>query len=125
MATWISAIPFEDWPQQTRINGRLRPAMVTDLQWHEFGEMAVPVETGFGRIVWRALSCVMPGHSIERHTDECGQRVHIPLLTNPKATFNGEHMPAGFAYEIDPRQPHEIRNDGGTPRVHFIFELSA
>ena len=41
---WITAIDFEDWPQQTRLDdGGIRPAMVTDLMWHGFATVVGPV----------------------------------------------------------------------------------
>lgn len=125
MAAWIAAIPLADWPQQHRIDEQLRPAMVTDPAWHGFMEISDPIIEHFGKTGWRALSCVMPRHSIPQHCDEapCAYRAHVPLLTNSRATFNGEHLAAGFAYAIDPRVPHEIRNDGVTPRIHFMFDV--
>lgn len=129
LAAWIAGIPFEDWPQQNRIDALLRPAMVTDLAWHGFGALSDPLVRSFGRTQQRMLSCVMPGHDIPLHRDEQPAdflyRVHVPLLTNARATFNGEHLPRGFAYAIDTREPHEVRNDGTTPRTHFMFDVLA
>jgi len=132
MAAWIAAIPLEDWPQQHRLaDGQIRPAMVTDLAWRGFAAMAEPITREFtaGRLTWHALSCIMPGHSIPAHRDEQPidwlYRAHVPLLTNPRATFNGEHFAAGFAYAVDTTEPHEVRNDGASPRIHFMFDVGA
>jgi len=116
MAEWISSIPFEEWPQQTRLaDGKIRPAMVNDLRWRGFdqarsgpatkigtsSELALALalmEGGIGvrggnvRLTGFMLSVVMPGHSIDPHRDEqipgWLTRVHVPLLTNPWAFFD-------------------------------------
>ncbi len=33
------------------------------------------------------------------------------------------HLDAGRAYAIDVRAPHAVRNDGATPRLHFMFDV--
>lgn len=170
MADWISSIPFEAWPQQTRLaDGQLRPAMVTDLAWPyyrpdrktfreaarfvveyvmrswEFLEAAMPpLDPGRQVVSFEIrnymLSVVMPGHSIDPHADQQAPgwvtRVHIPLLTNPSATFIFPHddsrlltagrswnMQVGEAYLVDVSRVHEVRNEGSTPRVHFMFDV--
>lgn len=114
MVDWISAIPFEAWPQQhPRLGVPLRPAMVTDLEWpHEdalgFGramsrsgilwELAAAladtrVVPGGAKFINHMLSAVMPGDVITPHSDYADApapagwitRVHVPLLTNPLA----------------------------------------
>lgn len=134
LVRWIEGVEFSEWPQQHRLaDGQIRPAMVTDLSWHGFGAMteAVVSELMLGypgcRARQRMLSVVMPGHSIDRHRDEqpphWRTRVHVPLVTNPLATFNGEHMAAGRVYEVDTREMHEVRNGGLTPRIHLMFDV--
>ena len=139
---WIAAIPFESWPQQHRLaDGLIRPAMVTDSEWHSFGAMteALVLDTARrwtdepAQVRNRLLSVVMPGASIEPHTDELGPdwftRLHVPLLTNPDAMFiSGDavhRMAAGFAYEINTRERHAVWNAGKTARVHLMFDLHA
>lgn len=105
--------------------------MVTDLSWHGFGLVVTPLVTKLTPVNAEAyqfmLSCVMPGHSIPVHKDEQDAdwlyRVHVPLLTNSDATFNGMHMQVGWAYDVDTRKPHEVHNKGRSPRVHFMFDL--
>ncbi|MEM9853624.1 MAG: aspartyl/asparaginyl beta-hydroxylase domain-containing protein [Pseudomonadota bacterium] len=72
------------------------------------------------------------GHVIDRHVDGAGSnlqghKIHIPLVTNPKATFSvadeSFHMPVGHAYEVNNISPHGAENHGETDRVHFIFEV--
>jgi hypothetical protein len=136
---WIEAIPFESWPQQHRLlDGRLRPAMVTDLSWMSFGERtdelvrdATPPAMRRFRSCNRLLSVVMPGATIDPHVDELGAdwmiRIHVPLLTNPDAIFiSGDvvhRMEVRRAYEVDTRARHSVWNSGPTPRVHLMFDL--
>ena len=139
LAAWIGAIDFADWPQQDRLaDGQLRPAMVSDLNWHGFGLMTeVLVQACLSYFPEgcmsreRMLSVVMPGHDIPAHTDQQNARwiarIHVPLLTNDRAVFVVDGIPypleVGKAYQVDPRRHHAIRNDGATPRVHFIFDV--
>jgi hypothetical protein len=141
---WIKAIRFEDWPQQSKVDDQLRPAMVTNLDWHDFRNIAVAIVkqlgfelsqpgTGMGHddtYQWM-LSCVMPGHGIEAHKDAQADywkfRVHVPLLTNPKAFTEMEdgkhHLEVGKAYKVNTAAMHAVENGGRTPRVHFMFDV--
>ena len=133
---WIKAIPFEKWPQQSRLwDGQIRPAMVTNPEWHKFGEvgLALIYELGFheGNTYQAMLSCVMPGHCIEAHKDAQADywkfRVHVPLLSNPKALTEMEdgkhHLEVGKAYKVNTAAMHAVENGGRTPRVHFMFDV--
>lgn len=134
--SWLSAIPWGAWPQQRL--GELRPAMVTDLEWHSFGVVVGPVVDSLmqhfpvGAVPFqRMLSAVMPGHSIESHCDQQAPywlcRVHVPLMSNDRAWFLSggarHYLKPGFAYCIDTRAEHGVINDGDTPRVHFMFDV--
>jgi hypothetical protein len=136
LATWISAIDFNDWPQQSFTE--LKPAMVTDLEWHGFGAVSDPVVKAimaehFGGLCseQRMLSVVMPGHSIRLHVDlqapywRC--RVHVPLIGNDKSSFwsgdTAHVMEPGLAYTVDTMVEHAVENRGDTPRVHFMFDV--
>jgi hypothetical protein len=133
MADWIKAIPYEEWPQQSKTE--LKPAMVNDLGWHGFGWKGFDVVYGLGfkatEVHNLLLSVVMPGHSIDPHRD--GQdnkwlyRVHVPLLTNDKAvTIMGDirhKMAIGKAYKMNTMRTHAVENCGDTPRVHFMFDI--
>lgn len=138
VAAWIAAIPFEDWHQQHRLaDGQIRPAMMTDLGWHGFGAMVAPiVESLMGHFPGctpdqRMLSVVMPGHSIEPHTDSqppnwiC--RVHVPLTSNPESRFivggDAHHLEPGHAYKVNTLAVHSVENDGTMPRTHFMFDV--
>jgi hypothetical protein len=139
MVKWIKAIPFEEWPQQSRLeDGKLRPSMVTSLEWHGFGRMASDLiallgyeDDWTGNVYQPMLSVVMPGHSIEPHRDQQPDywkyRVHVPLWTNSKSfTHVGKekhHLVVGKAYKVNTREIHSITNDGRTPRIHFMFDV--
>lgn len=137
LVEWIGGIPFEEWPQQNRLSdGRLRPAMVSDLDWYGFGKMTdvivaeladrVDARASFGRM----LSVVMPGADIQPHSDNHGPgvlRIHVPLLSNERATFvqaGSEHvLLPGKAYQLDTLVEHAVVNGGETPRIHLMFDV--
>lgn len=139
VAAWISAIPFDDWPQQhRRADLPMRPAMVSAPDWHGFGEARAPVvATVLGLFPAGCvadtflLSVVMPGAAIEPHTDAqpphwlC--RVHVPLTSNPESRFCvggvAHHLRPGFAYRVNTEALHSVENAGPTPRIHFMFDV--
>jgi hypothetical protein len=138
MAGWIETVPFEEWPQQHRLeDGKVRPSMVTDLSWNDFGKYADPVvlellERFPGcRAFQQMLSVVMPGHSIPPHTDSQASywvcRVHVPLTSNPLSKFmvgGVDHvLEPGKAYRVNTEAIHGVVNDGPTPRIHFMFDV--
>ena len=134
---WITAIPLTDWPQQGNSTQPLRPAMPSNAQWFDFekstqhlvDEVLRYFPTGIP--LQRMLGCIMPGHSIPTHKDyQCEQwlcRVHIPLITNDKAVMEmddgAHHMQVGNCYRINTEANHALRNDGDTPRIHFMFDV--
>jgi hypothetical protein len=137
---WLQAIPWAAWPQQSPgADGRLRPAMVNDPRWHDFGRVSAPIGRCVlqwapgGVIQQRLLSVVMPGHAIPEHVDKepptWWGRVHVPLLSNPQSVFcvggRAHHLRAGRAYLVNTEAPHSVRNDGETPRVHLMFDVGA
>ncbi len=137
VVAWISAIPYEEWPQaRPPLPGNLQPAMICDLEWHDFGRATQALvdeamNNRYSRPYRRMLSVVMPGRSIRPHHDPmpeewCG-RAHIPLLSNELALFvtEGEtiHMKPGYLYWVNPLAEHAIINGGDTPRVHLIFDI--
>src|SRR4029077_5903351 len=148
VVAWLKAIPFSEWPQQAKIDDQLRPAMVSDPTWHGFEKIAVPLVEEIAcfipqmreAIAWTdywahtyqwMLSAVMPGHSIDAHCDSQADywlyRVHVPLMTNPKAVMlmeDGEHhLEAGKAYRVNVTELSGIANRGSSPRVHFMFDV--
>lgn len=138
LVAWVTAIPFEDWPQQHRLaDDLIRPSMMTDLDWHDFGLHTDAIVTDIMErftgcsAYQRMLSVVMPGHSIAPHRDEqptswlC--RVHVPLTSNAKSRFivNNKHyvLFRGSAYRVNTEAVHAVTNDGETPRTHFMFDI--
>lgn len=138
LAKWIASIDFSEWHQQHRTQpDQLRPAMMTDLEWHGFKEQTDGLVTKVleqlpGCSAYqRMLSVVMPGDNIPVHTDEQDAawlaRVHVPLTANDQALFvvNGEehNLKVGQAYLVNTLSPHGVVNAGATPRVHFMFDV--
>lgn len=77
------------------------------------------------------LARMRPGGVIHPHIDanpaaKWPHKIHVPLSTNLGVVsfFGGEehHFPTGEAIEVNNLGPHWVRNDGGTDRVHLIFE---
>jgi|SRR5450631_2447814 len=137
IADWVKVIPIEDWPQQSKCDEQLRPAMVTDLKWHNFGNKVQPcindVMTNFSHNAAYnyLLSIIMPKHVIDPHIDEqpvswvC--RIHVPLITNVECLFGiGDevhHLRVGCAYAVNTRKEHMIINGGDEPRIHLMFDV--
>ncbi len=135
---WITAIPFEDWGQQ-KPHGvyPLKPAMMSNHTWHNFGETFDPIVNDLLVIYpgcvaqQRMLSVVMPGDEIPPHVDhqcpEWLERVHVPLTTNEQASFvcdDGQHfMQVGKAYRVNTEARHSVYNHGLTPRIHFMMDV--
>jgi len=135
IAAWIKGIDLRSWPQQS--HRELKPAMVTDLAWFGMGERtrglvddlmsAFPGCSSYQHM----LSAVMPGHSIEPHTDQQASywmfRVHIPLISNSESRFivGGvhHHLEVGTAYKVNTRAEHSVENSGTIPRIHFMFDV--
>lgn len=77
------------------------------------------------------LARLMAGNKIDRHVDGAGSnllthKVHVPLVTNPKALFEIEdevrHLEVGRAYEVNNIVRHAVENLGDEARIHLIFE---
>lgn len=133
MVAWISSISLEDWPQQTKHFGEMRPAMVNILEWNWFGSRATEfINTYFSQVKWRnpMLSVIMPDHFIHSHVDEQPvdwlYRVHVPLTTNRLCSIIIDrvyHLEVGSAYKVNTEHRHAIVNLGKTPRIHFMFDV--
>lgn len=136
LVTWITEIDFSEWPQQYH-EGKFRPAMVTDPNWHGFGNKAAILVNeileyfpGYTNGVLM-LSVIMPGADIIPHSDEQADdwiaRIHIPLLTNEKAfcIVNNEkhHLSTDLAYLFNVKNIHSSINNGNTSRIHFMFDI--
>lgn len=132
LLVWAKSIPYEDWPQQHRLaDGMLRPSMLNvGAEADDIVATVMPFFPGCGERD-RLLSVVMPGHTIEPHCDDKGPewlcRIHVPLETNPGAVMTmhdgDHHMPVGGAYKVNVLPEHWVRNDGRTPRLHFMWDV--
>lgn len=81
------------------------------------------------------LMSLTPGSVIHEHTDhelsiEDGYaRIHIPIATNPAVTFllNGRRvvMEEGECWYLRLSDPHAVRNDGDSARVHLVIDAVA
>ncbi len=75
------------------------------------------------------LARLVPGQRVPPHVDaeddSCRTRIHVPLITNPLATFTEagveHHLPAGYAYLVNPTVEHSAYNGGTTDRIHLLF----
>ena len=130
---WINLIDFKDWPQQSQTE--LKPAMAHG-DWHGLQEVTDPLVKDImqhvdGKPDLRMLSVIMPGKSIEAHSDpqepDWLTRLHIPLTTNDQSIFyiagQPNHFEVGKAYHVDTRVEHAIENKGTTPRIHFMLDI--
>lgn len=85
-----------------------------------------------GRIVQRLLRKLPPFQGIPPHVDRhdlspfnSGRRFHVPLVTHPLVTMRwpdaGEeyHLEAGWLYEVEHTQLHEVVNRAPIERIHL------
>lgn len=136
---WVTAIPWEDWPQQHRLSdGGIRPAMVNDPDWHGFYTVTTTIVKQVQAWVprWtapqqRLLSVVMPGHDIpphvDKHTSRWWGRIHVPILSDPASRFlvedQGYHLEPGQVYVVNTLRTHGVDNTAGqAPRVHLVVD---
>ncbi len=101
----------------------LLPIMLQVVKPYEFSQPEFPKAM---------LARLEAGHIIDRHVDGAGSnlhthKIHIPLYTNPQVQFlvrdTPHFMAEGFAYEVNNIVHHEVRNNGSSDRIHFIFEV--
>jgi hypothetical protein len=87
-----------------------------------------------GGVILRAMFTKLPaGTEIPRHRDshssfEIAHRIHIPLVTNPDVEFiigdEKVELKEKSAFEINNLMPHQVKNNGDTDRIHFIFDYA-
>lgn len=78
------------------------------------------------------LMRLAPGSRIHQHSDhdltaESGvARIHVPITTNPGVTFTLNDTPVtmapGEAWYLRLADPHRVRNDGRSDRVHLVLD---
>jgi len=84
------------------------------------------------------IANLQAGGSIGSHTDGCGSisecmRIHIPLVTNEKATLTikspstgktvTKHLTVGHAFEINNKCEHSAENLGLEDGLHIILDV--
>jgi hypothetical protein len=119
---------FDDW----RLSDDMR-------LWQEWRGLLEPVlqqataaygykRGAFPRIM---LARMAPGGVIHPHRDgnpsaKWPHKIHVPLQTNPRVTFEvegvGYHLGEGEAVEVNNMGVHAVINGGDTDRIHLIFE---
>lgn len=138
LSRWLALIPFEDWPQQQKLFGELRPAAIIDPGWHGFGILAAAFvgrlnHPGLAGKLWvnPMLSVVMPNHFIPSHKDkqplDWAYRIHFPLTTNKDCLLimnKSYHLEVGKAYKVNIEREHAIINNGSVPRIHFMIDVN-
>ncbi len=80
----------------------------------------------------RIMLARMPaGGEIKPHVDanlsaRWPHKIHVPLQTNSRVEFfvhpDTHHLAEGQAYEVNNMGLHAVRNGGGAPRIHLVFE---
>jgi hypothetical protein len=76
---------------------------------------------------------LMPGGHIRRHSDPMHKvsrdcvRLHVPIVTSQQIAFTVRDslvaMGPGEVWYVDVRFPHEVKNEGTTPRVHIVADI--
>lgn len=144
---WITSIPFARWPQQMRsplAPSEIRPAMVNNLSWEDFGKrtdaltehaLDIVPNKGPADARNRMLSVVMPGARIEPHDDRnvltstFRYRAHVPLTSNDHAWWihhrRADVLEVGAVYVVRVDHEHAVWNAGDSPRVHLTFDVHA
>lgn len=101
---------------------KLMPLIQEAVQYYEYDN---------GVVVKAMLAKLKAGGKIDKHIDyvvrdQYVHKIHIPLITNPKAEMliDNEvfHLEEGKAYEVNNLVYHAVNNDGEEDRIHFIFE---
>lgn len=71
-------------------------------------------------------SVILPHRDADLDAAEGWARLHIPVRTNPRVEFllNGTPVPLqpGECWYLRLSDPHAVRNDGDTPRVHLVID---
>lgn len=85
------------------------------------------------RVEAARLMRLTPGSAIHEHRDhdldaaEGRARIHVPVTSNPQVSFllNGTAvaMLPGEAWYLRLADPHAVRNDGPSDRVHLVLDV--
>lgn len=88
---------------------------------------ALGVPLGAARLMrLDAGSRILEHRDADLEIDQGWARLHIPITTNPGVEFllNGRpaRMAPGECWYLRLSDPHSVRNDGNTPRVHLVID---
>lgn len=131
LVEWAEGVPLDEWP---KVAGSMRGP---DWRWVDdiFGlrEKEILWQFPGGTSCLHYFSMIFPSHKIAAHRDEQAAgwvaRVHVPILTNPQAMIvmgdDSYHLAVGAAYRVNTLMEHSVRNDGDTPRLHWMFDVNA
>lgn len=128
----IVLVFFSGWPTVKVTHAR---------GWDKFSDVVMPIMQEIvarhyapgGMVLRVILARLLPNCRIERHFDKhpsfsIAHRIHVPILTNPDVEFivGTERIPpcAHHAFELNNMMPHSVTNNGGSARVHLIFDYS-
>ena len=119
-------------------------AIYSDPTCTEFADTPVLGACEYFREVLASFGCPLqavrlmrlePGSVIHEHRDhdlsaDAGfARLHVPVATNPGVTFTlnqrAVRMREGECWYLRLSDPHAVRNDGATPRVHLVIDVVA
>ena len=93
------------------------------------------IENKVGHVTRSRLAVLMPGEQIKPHMDintDKAIRIHIPLFTNEQCVIGvkgkhaeyEDHLPAdGSVWFLNQGYTHWVKNNGSTPRVHFVASV--
>jgi len=107
--------------------------------WDEWKDVIEPVIDGvtgpynfkLGKTARIILANLCPGGEIAIHIDqnpsaEVPHKIHVPIQTDELAEFFEEkssyYLQRGFAYEVNNRIAHGVRNSSANDRIHLIFD---
>jgi len=77
------------------------------------------------------LANIMPGGVIGKHIDQNASadvphKIHVPLQTDKLAKFYEEdssyYLEYGYAYEVNNKILHGVKNESNNERIHLIFD---
>ena len=83
-----------------------------------------------GRVIQRSISLLPAHEDIREHSDVVNglRRFHMAIKTNDDVIFycgNSQiNMKVGQCWEFDYKKLHKVLNDGSSPRIHLLVDLS-
>ena len=107
--------------------------------WKEWKPVLKPIITDvtkqyqfkLGKTARIMLANIMPGGVIGKHIDQnksadVPHKIHVPIKTDSHAQFFEEdasyYLQRGYAYEVNNKILHGVKNDSTNERIHSIFD---